>query len=64
MVPAVLATSNGHSGIDREKLGNTAPELRNTTLLSDAKGGMRGARPRVTVLVGLAIGGVVAVLLG
>ena len=59
---AVLATSNGHSGVDRKKLGSTSSNLKNTSLLGgDAKGGMKGVRPGVGVLVGLVVGGVGAV---
>lgn len=61
VAPGVLATSNGHSGVDRVKMGGTSFELKNTALLNgDSKGGMRGVRPRVGVLVGLIVGGVVA----
>lgn len=56
----VLATSNGHSGVDREKLGSTSSKLKNESLLGDARGGMRGVRPGVGVLVGLVLGGVAA----
>jgi len=58
VAPGVLATSNGHSGVDREKMGSTSRDQKNSTLLGDAKGGMRDMRPRVSVLVGLAVGGV------
>ena len=59
MVPAsVLATSNGHSGINREQLGSTSSNLKNTSLLNDGRGGMNGLRPGMGVLVGL-VGGVV-----
>jgi hypothetical protein len=58
---AVLATSNGHSGIDREQLGSTSANLKNDSLLGGAmEGGMRGVRPGLGVLVGLVVGGVVA----
>lgn len=60
VAPSVLATSNGHSGVDREKMGSTSSRLKNETLLGDAKGGMRGMRPGVGALVGLVAGGVVA----
>ena len=63
MPPSVVATSNGHSGVDREKLGSTSSDLKNDSLLGgdrDLKGGMKGVRPRVGVLVGLVVGGVVA----
>ena len=54
MVPhSVLATSNGHSGTTRKQLGSTSSDLKNTTLLGDAKGGMSDLRPGVGVLVGL-----------
>ena len=56
----MLATSNGHSGVDRQQLGSTGSKLKNDTLLGDAKGGMKGVRPGVGVLVGLVVGGVVA----
>ena len=57
----MLATSNGHSGIDREQLGSTSSNLKNSSLslLGDARGGMRDVRPGVGVLVGLVGGGVV-----
>ena len=60
--PSVLATSNGHSGVDREKLGSTSSNLKNTSLLfaGDPAGGMKGVRPGLRVLVGLVVGGVVA----
>lgn len=58
---AVLATSNGHSGVDRAQMGGTSSRLRSNSLLGgDAKGGMRGMRPGMGVLVGLVGGGVVA----
>ena len=38
--PNVLATSNGHSGVDREWFGNT--NLKNSSLLGDARGVLRG----------------------
>lgn len=57
---AVLATSNGHSGVDREKLGSTSSVLKNTVLLAVPKGGAMDLRPRVTALVGLVVGGIVA----
>jgi hypothetical protein len=53
VLPGVLATSNGHSGADRVNLGSTSPNHENSTLLGDAKGGMRSIRPGVEVLVGL-----------
>ena len=57
----MLATSNGHSGTDREQLGSTSSNLKNSSLslLGDARGGMRDVRPGVGVLVGLVGGGVV-----
>ena len=58
----MLATSNGHSGADRENLGSTSPDQKNGTLLGDAKG-VRSERAGVSVLVGLAAGGMVAFLL-
>jgi len=61
--PYALATSNGHSGVDREQLGSTSSDLKNMSLLggdSGMKGGMRGVRPGVGVLVGLVLGGVFA----
>jgi hypothetical protein len=60
VAPGVLATSNGHSGIDREQLGSTSSNNNSIALLGDAKGGMRGVRPGVGALVGLVVGGVVA----
>ena len=62
VAPDILATSNGHSGVDREQLGSTANNLYSKvgSLLGDANGGMRGVRPGVRVLVGLVLGGVVA----
>ena len=57
--PSVLATSNGHSGVDREQLGSTSANIKNSSLLGGgAGGGMRGVRPGVGVLVGLVVGGV------
>jgi hypothetical protein len=56
----VLATSNGHSGANRENLGSTSPDQKNSALLDDANG-VSGERPGVSVLVGLA--GMVAFLL-
>ena len=38
MVPGVLATSNGHSGVDRVQLGSTCSNLKNSSLLGDARG--------------------------
>ena len=38
MVPGVLVTSNGHSGVDREQLGSTSSNLKNSSLLGDAGG--------------------------
>ena len=64
VAPAVLATSNGHSGVDREQLGSTSSNLKNSSLLGgdgQVRGGMRGLRPGVGVLVGLVVGGVGAV---
>ena len=59
--PYALATSNGHSGVDREKLGSTSSDLKNQSLLGgDTIGGMKGVRPRIGVLVGLVLGGVFA----
>lgn len=56
--PSVLATSNGHSGVDREQLGSTSSNLKNTSLLFDGgEGGMRGVRPGLGVLGGLVLGG-------
>jgi len=56
--PSVLATSNGHSGVDREQLGSTSSNLKNTSLLFGGDGdGMRGVRPGVGVLVGLVVAG-------
>jgi len=61
VAPSILATSNGHSGVDREHLGSTSSDLKNTSLLDgDSTGGMKGVRPGVGVLVGLVVGGVVA----
>ena len=58
--PSVLATSNGHSGVDREQLGSTSSDPKNSSLLgggSDVRGGgMRGMRPGLGVLVGLVVG--------
>ena len=56
----MLVTSNGHSGTDREQLGSTSSNLKNSSLslLGDAIGGMRDVRPGVEVLVGLVGGGV------
>jgi hypothetical protein len=60
VLPSVLATSNGHSGLDRMQLGSTSSKLRNPSLLGgDAIGGMSGVRPGVGVLVGLVGGGFV-----
>lgn len=63
MVPAsVLATSNGHSGVNREQLGSTSSNLKNTSLLNgdaSGRGGMKGLRPGLGVLVGLVGGGAV-----
>ena len=56
----VLATSNGHSGVDRDQLGSTSSKLKNESLLGgDGKGGMKGVRPGVGVLIGLVVGGFV-----
>ena len=52
--PGVLATSNGHSGVDREWFGNT--NLENSSLLGDARGGLS---PGEGVLVGL-VGGYIS----
>ena len=61
VAPAVLATSNGHSGVDREKMGSTSSQMKNSALLvGDAKRGLGDVRPRLGVLVGLVAGGVVA----
>jgi len=54
LAPGVLATSNGHSGVDREKLGSTSPNHENSTLLGDARGCI-SRRPGVGVLVGLVV---------
>ena len=51
----MLATSNGHSGIDRETLGRTSPDVKDTVLLGDARGTVR---PGMSVLVGLTAGGI------
>ena len=60
VTPGALATSNGHSGVDREQMGSTSSDEKNLPLLvGDAKGGMRGVRPRLGMLVGLVVGGVV-----
>ena len=58
----MLATSNGHSGKDRVQLGSTSLNLKNSSLRllignGDAKGGMKGLRPGLNVLVGLVVGG-------
>ena len=58
VAPSVLATSNGHSGVDREQLGSTSSNLKNQALLGDARGSMKG----LGVLVGLVVGGSVTVL--
>jgi hypothetical protein len=58
VAPGVLATSNGHSGVDRENLGSTSSDVKNIILLGDAKGGVRSTR--VGVLVGLVVGGIVS----
>jgi hypothetical protein len=60
VAPNVLATSNGHSGVDREQMGSTSSNLKNQTLLGDARGSMKGVRPGLGVLVGLVVGGGVA----
>ena len=57
VAPNVLATSNGHSGVDREQLGSTSSNLKNQSLLGDARGSMKGMRPGLGVLVGLVVGG-------
>ena len=56
LAPGVLATSNGHSGVDREKLGSTSPndDNKKNHLLGDAKGCI-SRRPGVGVLVGLVV---------
>ena len=54
---SVLATSNGHSGVDREQLGSTSSDPKNSSLLDGGEGGgMRGMRPGLGVLVGLVVG--------
>ena len=58
--PSVLATSNGHSGVDRKKLGSTSSDLEKSLLLVVHKGGASDLRPKVRVLVGLVVGGIVA----
>ena len=63
VAPNVLATSKGHFGVDREQLGSTSSNLKNQFLLGDARGSMKGVRPGLGVLVGLVVGGSVAVLL-
>ena len=50
-------------GVDREQLGSTSSNLKNLSLLGDARGSVKGMRPGVGVLVGLVVGGSVAVLL-
>jgi hypothetical protein len=64
--PGVLATSNGHSGRDREQMGSTSSNLKNSSLLGGSGdemggGGLKGLRPGIGVLVGLVGGGVVFV---
>ena len=57
-IPAsVLATSNGHSGVDREQLGSTSSNLKNQSLLEGGSYAMKGVRPGLRVLMGLVVGG-------
>ena len=44
-------------------MGSTSSNLKNLSLLGDARGSVKGMRPGVGVLVGLVVGGSVAVLL-
>lgn len=56
MDPAVLATSNGHSGAGRAVLGSTSYNLKNDSLLLAGGGlGRRGLMPGLGVIVSVAL---------